>query len=157
MTLGTVLALLGAAVAVGLAGAGSAIGVGKAGQAASGVTSEDPDKFVKCLIVELLPATQGIYGFIIAFLVLLKINALGDIAALSTMAGFGIFAACLPIAITGLLSGIHQGKVAASGIALIGKRPEASSRAIIFTAMVETYALLGLIASFLAVFLPAWA
>ncbi|MFI3229457.1 MAG: V-type ATP synthase subunit K [Bacillota bacterium] len=157
MTLGTVMALLGAALAVGLAGIGSAIGVGKAGQAAAGVTAEDPDKFVKCLILELLPATQGIYGFIIAFLVLLKIDALGDIVQLSTMGGLGILAACLPIALTGLGSGIHQGKVAVSGMSLIAKHPDASARAIIFTAMVETYALLGLLISFMAVFLPAWA
>lgn len=156
MSLGTILALVGAALAVGLAGIGSSIGVSRAGQAASGVVSEDPDKFIKCLILELLPATQGLYGFIIAFLVLLKVNALSGIVSLSVMGGAGILASCLPIAITGLFSGMYQGKVAASGIALVAKRPEESSRAIIFTAMVETYALLGLIASFLGVFIPAW-
>ena len=59
--LGLVYALLGAAVAVFLAGAGSAIGVGIAGQAASGVVTEDPSKFAKVLIMQLLPGTQGIY------------------------------------------------------------------------------------------------
>lgn len=155
LSLGTILALTGAALAVGLAGIGSAVGVGKAGQAAAGVVSEDPDKFIKCLVLQLLPATQGIYGFIIGFLVLLKLNAIGGaIIALSTMAGGCMFAACMPMAITGLASGIYQGKVAVSGIALVAKRPEESTRAIIFAAMVETYALLGLLISFLAVFLP---
>lgn len=156
MSLGTVLALIGAGIAVGLAGAGSAIGVGLAGQAAAGVTSEDPDKFIKCLILQLIPGTQGIYGFIIGFLVLLKLEVFTGMVNLTTHSGFSLLAACLPIALTGLVSGMHQGKVAASGIALIAKRPEEMTRAIIFAAMVETYALLGLIASFLAVFLPSY-
>lgn len=157
MTIGTFLAILGAALAAGLAGIGSAIGVGRAGQAAAGVVSEDPDKFIKCLILQLIPGTQGIYGFIIAFLALLKINVFGGIAQLSLAAGTGMLAACLPIAIAGLASGIHQGNVAVSGIALIAKKPEESTKAIIMAAMVETYALLGLIVSFLAVFIPDYA
>lgn len=157
MTLGTFLALLGAAFAVGLSGVGSAIGVGKAGQAAAGVISEDPDKFIKCLILELLPGTQGLYGFIIGFLVMLKLNVFASIAQISTAAGLGMFAACLPMAVAGLLSAIHQGKVAASGVALVAKRPEESTKAIVLTVMIETYALLGLIMSFLAVFIPDYA
>ena len=119
--LGTTLALFGAAIAVALSGIGSSIGVGKAGQASAGVVSEDPDKFMKCLILQLLPATQGIYGFIVAFLVLIKVNAFGGFlldsgALLSTAGGIGILAACLPIGIVGLFSAIHQGKVAVSSI-----------------------------------------
>ena len=72
--LGIVYALLGAAVAVFLAGAGSAIGVGIAGQAASGVVSEDPSKFAKVLIMQLLPGTQGIYGLLVGFITLSKIG-----------------------------------------------------------------------------------
>ena len=72
--LGIVYALLGAAVAVFLAGAGSALGVGIAGQAASGVMAEDPSKFAKVLILQLLPGTQGLYGLIIGFVTLSKIG-----------------------------------------------------------------------------------
>ena len=57
--MGIVFALLGAAIAVLFAGAGSALGVGIAGQAAAGVVSEDPSKFAKVLIIQLLPGTQG--------------------------------------------------------------------------------------------------
>lgn len=155
--LGTALALVGAALAVGLSGVGSSIGVSRAGQAASGVTSEDPDKFMKCLLLQLLPATQGIYGFIVGFLVLLKVNALGGIVAISTASGIGILASCLPIAISGLFSAIHQGNVAVAAIGMVAKRPEESGKGMLMTAMVETYALLGFLTSFLAVFIPAWA
>ena len=150
--LGTVLALFGAAIAVALSGIGSSIGVGKAGQASAGVVS---------LILQLLPATQGIYGFIVAFLVLIKVNAFGGFlldsgALLSTAGGIGILAACLPIGIVGLFSAIHQGKVAVSSIGLVAKRPEESTKGILMCAMVETYALLGLLISILAVFIPNW-
>lgn len=155
--LGTVLALVGAALAVGLSGTGSAMGVARAGQAAAGVTAEDPDKFMKCLILQLLPATQGIYGFIIGFLVLLKTGVFGGLTLMSVVGGIGILAGCLPIAIAGLFSGIHQGNVAASSIGLVAKRPEESTKGMLMTAMVETYALLGFLASFLIVFIPDWA
>ena len=109
--LGIVFALLGAAVAVFLAGAGSAIGVGVAGQAASGVVTEDPSKFAKVLIMQLLPGTQGIYGLLVGFLTLSKVGLLGGGGVEIDLAtGLLIFAACLPIGIVGLISGKHQGQ-----------------------------------------------
>lgn len=115
--LGIVYALLGAAVAVFLSGAGSALGVGIAGQAASGVVSEDPSKFAKVLILQLLPGTQGLYGLIIGFVTLSKIGLLGGGAAeISVTTGLLILAACLPIGIVGLISGRSQGKTAAASL-----------------------------------------
>lgn len=153
MSLGIFYAILGAALAAVFAGIGSAVGVGLAGQAAAGLTAEDPDKFSKALILELLPGTQGIYGLIIAFIVFIKIQLFGDMVALTDAQGLAIMAGCLPMAIVGLISGIYQGKVAASNIAMIAKRPEAFGKGITITAMVETYALLALLISFLAVFM----
>ena len=77
--LGIVYALLGAAVAVFLAGTGSAIGVGIAGQAASGVVTEDPSKFAKVLILQLLPGTQGIYGLLVGLLRFPKSDFLAEV------------------------------------------------------------------------------
>ena len=150
--LGIVYALLGAAVAVFLSGAGSALGVGIAGQAASGVVSEDPSKFAKVLILQLLPGTQGLYGLIIGFVTLSKIGLLGGGAAeISVTTGLLILAACLPIGIVGLISGRSQGKTAAASIGIIAKKPDQFGKAMIFPAMVETYAILALLISFLAV------
>ena len=105
MTLGMVYALLGAALAVLLAGAGSSIGVGIAGRAAAGVVTEDPSKFAKVLIMQLLPGTQGIYGLLVGFITLSKIGLLGGGAAsIDTNTGLLILAACLPIAVVGLIS-----------------------------------------------------
>ncbi len=151
--MGMVLALAGAALASGLAGIGSAIGVGKAGQAAAGVVTEDPSKFSKVLIMQLLPGTQGIYGLLIAFITLNQIGILGGGAqALSLAKGCMYLAACLPIAIVGLLSAVSQGKAAAAGIMMIAKKPDQMSKGMIFAAMVETYAILALLISILAIF-----
>ena len=106
MTIGTVLGMLGAACAALFAGIGSAIGVGIAGKAAAGVTAEDPDKFSKVLVLQLLPGTQGIYGLLTAFLAFMQLGLFGDIAQLSTAAGLPLFAACLPLAFVGLPSAI---------------------------------------------------
>lgn len=150
--LGIVYALLGAATAVFLSGAGSALGVGIAGQAASGVMSEDPSKFAKVLIMQLLPGTQGLYGLIIGFVTLSKIGLLGGGAAdVSVQTGLLILAACLPIGIVGLISGKSQGRTAAAAIGIIAKKPDQFGKAMLFPAMVETYAILALLISFLAV------
>lgn len=150
--LGIVYALLGAAVAVFLAGAGSAIGVGVAGQAAAGVVTEDPSKFAKVLILQLLPGTQGIYGLLVGFIVLSKTGILGgELAAITPQIGLMILAACLPIGIVGLISGIHQGRTAVASIGIIAKKPDQFAKSMLFPAMVETYAILALLISILAV------
>ena len=150
--MGMVYALLGAAVAVFLAGAGSALGVGIAGQAASGVMAEDPSKFAKVLILQLLPGTQGLYGLIIGFVTLSKIGLLGGGPVdVSVQTGLLILAACLPIGIVGLISGKSQGKTAAAAIGIVAKKPDQFGKAMLFPAMVETYAILALLISFLAV------
>ena len=150
--LGIVYALLGAAVAVFLAGTGSAIGVGIAGQAASGVVTEDPSKFAKVLIMQLLPGTQGIYGLLVGFITLSKVGLLGgSVADLDVKTGLLILAACLPIGIVGLLSAISQGKTAAAAIGIVAKKPDQFGKAMLFPAMVETYAIIALLISILAV------
>ena len=152
ITLGTALAFGGAAIAAALAGVGSAMGVDIAGQAGSGVISEDPDKFGNVLVLQALPGTQGIYGLLIAFIIVLNIGVIdGNIKELSTFQGLALLFSGLPIGIGGLLSGIYQGKVAASGIYLCAKRPEETGKGIILTAMVETYAVLSLLISFIMV------
>ena len=148
---GNFLAVLGAALAVGLGGIGSAKGVGIAGEAAAGLIAEDPDKFGQTLILQALPGTQGIYGFLVGIMVMLNCGFLGGNAALTASQGMYVLAACLPCALTGLISGIHQGRVAAAGINVVAKRPNQVSQAMIYAAMVETYAILGLLISILLV------
>jgi V/A-type H+/Na+-transporting ATPase subunit K len=152
ISLGLALAVLGAATAATLAGIGSALGVGIAGQASAGLVSEDPEKFGKVLLLEALPGTQGIYGFLGAVLVLQKVGLLGGgVVDISTAVGWQILFAALPIALTGLMSGWLQGKVSAAGVGIAAKQPKAVGKAIILSAMVETYAVLGLLVTILLV------
>lgn len=150
MSLGLTLAILGGALAVFLAGIGSAIGVGLAGQAASGVMSEDPSKFGSMLLLAALPGTQGIYGFLSGFLVILKLGLIGGTALAPTVQqGLQIMFACFPVAFAGLISAIHQGKVCAAGIYMVAKQPKEMTKPMVLAALVETYAVLGLLATVL--------
>lgn len=151
MNLGLFFALLGAAFAVGFAGAGSAKGVGIASEAASGVITEEPEKFGKLLVLQLLPGTQGLYGLIIGVMVLLNTGILGGIAPETLAQGLAYFAACMPMAIGGYFSAASQGRVCVTGVHIVAKRPEESSKAIVSASLVELYALLAFIVSFLMV------
>ena len=143
---GFVFAALGAALAVGLSGIGSSKGVGLVGEAATGLITEQPEKFGKALVLQLLPGTQGLYGFVIGFLVFSKMSS-----TMSLEQGMYLLGACLPIALTGLWSGIAQGRVAAAAIQILAKKPEHNTKGIVLAAMVETYALLGFVISFMLV------
>ncbi len=151
MELGQFFAILGAAVAVGFAGVGSAIGVGIVGQSAAGVVSEDPDKFGQALLLQALPGTQGIYGLLIGFIIMTKIGVIGGMVDISTSTGLLFLAGGIPMGLVGFLSAIYQGKAAAAGVGLIAKRPEELGKAITFAVLVETYAVLALLASFLMI------
>ena len=148
---GIVFALAGAVLAALLAGIGAAIGVGMAGEAAAGVITEDDSKFGKVLILQLLPGTQGIYGLLIAFITLSQIGVFGGNAEMSLEKGLLYLAACLPMAIVGYASAIRQARASVASIAVVAKKPESFGKAMIFPAMVETYAILALLISILAV------
>lgn len=150
MTIGLLLAIAGGALAVILGGIGSAIGVGLAGQAASGVMSEDPGKFGSVLLLVALPGTQGIYGFLSGFLVILKLGLIsGTVLQPTVNQGWAVFFACLPVGVAGLVSAIHQGKVCTSGVHMVAKQPKESVKPMVLAALVETYAVLGLLATVL--------
>lgn len=148
MDYGMALALVGAGLASLMAGIGSAIGIGIAGRSAAGVLSEKPERYGQMFIMVVLPGTQGLYGFLAAFLVMLKMNffGTGGVPEISVSLGWQIIAACLPVAFAGLVSAIHQGKVCASGILMAAKRPEMAFKAgVIYAVFVELYAMLGLV------------
>ncbi len=151
MNLGLFFSVLGAALAVGLAGMGSSKGVGIASEAASAVISNDPSKFGKMLVLQLLPGTQGLYGLIIAIMIMLNTGILGGEAVTDLGTGLAYCAAALPIGLGGYFSGKAQGRVCAAGCSLTAKRPEESSKAIVSASLIELYALLGFIISFLIV------
>lgn len=144
---GLAIGLLGAALAAVLACIGSAKGTGIAGEAGAGLVSEDPSKFGKAMIMQVIPGTQGLYGFVIWFLAQNQILSVG--ADMTIAQGCQYFAACMPIALGGWISAIAQGKVAAASINILAKKPDDWSKGMIFCITVEFYAILCLLASFL--------
>ena len=148
MEYGVALAFAGAGLAALVAGIGSAIGIGIAGRSATGVLSEKPERYGQMFIMVVLPGTQGLYGFLGAFLIMLKMNFFGQggIIPVSPELGWQIFAASLPVGLAGLVSAIHQGKVCSGGILMAAKRPEMAFKAgVIYAVFVELYAMLGLV------------
>ena len=150
---GNNLAILGAALATFLAGIGSAKGVNLVAKATAGLISEEPDKFGKAFLLQALPMTQGIYGLVTAFMILFKIGMIGggEVAQLTVAQGAYYLFASLPLAICGLYSAIKQGEVAAAGIAVVAKKPDAAGKAVISASLVETYAILAVLVSVLLV------
>lgn len=144
---GTIIAFFAVALAIIVPGIGSAIAVSKAGQKAAGVCSEKPELYSKVQVLVFLPATQGIYGFLVAFMMFSQITGGGQFATMSSGMGWAYIGAALPVAIVGFLSALYQSKVCVAGMAMVAKQPSTSGRAIIMGGLVETYAIIALIIS----------
>ena len=143
---GTILGVLAVALAVFLSGMGSAKGVGMAGEAAAALTVDQPEKFGKALVLQLLPGTQGLYGFVIGFFIM---NQLG--AGVDFERGFYLLMAALPVAIVGFYSAQKQARVAIAGINILAKNEDEFVKGIVYSVMVELYAILGFVISLLLV------
>ncbi len=151
-SIGFGVALAGGALAAGMGAAGSAIGCGLAGEMAAGVLSEDPDKFGQMLILQALPGTQAIYSLVVAILVMVKLQVFGGSSGLYDLPlakGIAVFAACLPCMLGEFVSAIWQGRASVGAAGLVAKRPDAFGKSVILPALVETFALLSLIATIL--------
>ena len=147
---GLAIALIGSGLAVGLSCVGSAKGTGIAGEAGTGLLCEDPSKSGKVMVLQLLPGTQGLYGLVVWFFALIQMGMMdGSAVGLSVAEGMRYFAACMPMAIGGLLSAIAQGRVAAGSINILAKKPDDWSKGLILCGIVEFYAILSLLASML--------
>ncbi len=146
---GMIMAILGMICATVIPGIGSAKSVASTGEAAAALTTEQPEKFGQALILELLPGTQGLYGFIIAFFIFMNIG--GAAGSDGMVHGLQLLGAGLPISIVGYSSAILQGRVATAGMHIPAKKPEASTKGFLYAAMVETYAILGFVISILFV------
>ncbi|MDD5773325.1 MAG: V-type ATP synthase subunit K [bacterium] len=149
---GITLAVIGAIITIVFSGFGASKGISIAAAPAAGIMSENPDMFGKLLIMVALPGTQGIYGFVTGFLVFLKVGIIGGtLQPVSLNQGIQILAICAFQSFIELTSAIYQGQVAAYGIVMTGKKPEASMKGVIMAVLVETYAVLGLLAGILGI------
>ena len=140
--------LAGAGLAAALCAIGSAKGTGMTGEAGAGLLCEDPAKFGKVLILQVIPGTQGLYGLVVWFFAIFRMGLLsGSLPELTIAQGFQYLAACLPMALGGLFSAIAQGRVAAASINILAKKPDDWSKGMVLCITVEFYAILSLVAT----------
>lgn len=143
--------IIGCALSVGIAGIGSAMGLMLAGSSAVAVTGEKPELFGKCLVFQVLPMTQAVYGLLTAILLMMGAGLLGGAggADLSNpMLGLSAIGIGLVVGLTGI-SAANQGQVASSSIAATARNPDVAARGIIYTVMPETIAIFGLLVGIL--------
>ncbi|MCX6357049.1 MAG: V-type ATP synthase subunit K [Candidatus Aureabacteria bacterium] len=144
-------AAAGAMAAVMFACVGSAKGIRIAGSQAAGVLSEQPELFGKLLVLIALPGTQGFYGFICAIMIALRCGFITGKISVSPLAGAGVFFVGFCTGIVEWQSAIYQGETSAAAINLTAKKPDESGRAILLPALVETYAVIALLAAMLMI------
>jgi len=144
---GQTLAFIGIFLSVGLCGIGSAKGVGIVGEAGAGLMTEDPAKFPQILVLQIIPSTNGIYGFVAAMIAMVKIDVFNGVTPLDFGEGALVLAACLPIAFVGFLAAIAQARVVAGMVSVIAKRPEEMAKGIMVAAMVEFFPIIALLVS----------
>lgn len=140
---GVGLTVIGGMLALMLGGWGSARGLRIAGAQTTGVLSEKPELFGKCFVLTILPATQGLYGFVSMILIAGRAGVIGKTEAVPTPAqGMMLFLIGLTAGVVLYFSAVYQGETCAACINLTGKRPEEGGRSLLFPIMVEFYALL---------------
>lgn len=140
-------AMIGAAAVFSLGGIGSAKGIRISASQAGGVLAEQPELFGKLLVIMALPGTQGFYSLITAILIGMWSGLFGGKVTLHPMQGIAIMAIGIGTGMVEWLSAIYQGETSAAAINLVAKKPDSSGRAILLPALVETYALLGLLSA----------
>ncbi len=138
MTLELILGYLGLGLVLALAGIGSAIGTTIAGNAAEGGLKKRPEASGNFMVLSALPATQGIYGFVAFFMLLGKLKA-------DPAFGLVIFGIGLSVGLVCMLSAIRQGKVCANGIVGVSQGHDVFTNTLIYAALPEFYAILGLV------------
>jgi V/A-type H+-transporting ATPase subunit K len=137
------LIIIGCALSMGIAGIGSALGLMLAGSSAVAVTG-------KCLVFQVLPMTQAVYGLLTAILLMMGAGLLGGSGAdlSNPMIGVSAIGIGLVVGLTGI-SAANQGQVASSSIAATARNPDVAARGIIYTVMPETIAIFGLLVGIL--------
>ena len=133
--------ILALALCMILCGTGSALALFKTGSAAAGVIGEDPKKYSKVFVLSVLPATQGIYGFVVALIGMSSLTSVD----MTVAQGLAVLFETLPMTLVGLISAYFQGKTSISAIQAVAKEDSISGKMILFPAMVETYAILALV------------
>lgn len=135
-----ILGYLGLGLVLALSGIGSAIGTTAAGNAAEGALKKKPEASGSYMVLSALPATQGIYGFVAFFMMLGKVAEQGAV----------VFGVGLSVGLVCMISAIRQGQVCANGIVGVSQGHNVFTNTLIYAALPEFYAILGLVGALMA-------
>ena len=138
-----ILGYLGLGLVLALAGIGSSYGPTIAGNAAEGALKRKPEASGSYLLLSALPSTQGIYGFVAFFIMLGKFTS-------GTISGMLCFGIGLSVGLACMISGIRQGQVCANGIVGVSQGHDVVTNTLIYAALPEFYAILGLVGAIMA-------
>ena len=141
-----IMTIVGIVVSIVLSGVGSSRGAAMVGKAAAALISEQPEKFGQALVLQMMSASQGLYGFIVGFLIFINIS---DNMAFEL--GLRCLGAGLLMGLSGYLTAIQQSSISTAGIQILAKKPEHSTKGVLFSAMIETYAIFAFVVSVLIV------
>ena len=130
-----ILGYLGLGLVLALSGIGSAIGTTTAGNAAAGALKKKPEASGSYMVLSALPATQGIYGFVAFFMMLSKVAEAGAV----------VFGVGVSVGLVCMISAIRQGQVCANGIVGVSQGHNVFTNTLIYAALPEFYAILGLV------------
>jgi ATP synthase subunit C. len=128
-----ILGYLGLGLVLALAGIGSAIGTTIAGNRRRRRPQKKPEASGNYMVLSALPATQGIYGFVAFFMM----RSMENPAV--------VFGVGLSVGLVCMLSAIRQGQVCANGIVGISQGHNVFTNTLIYAALPEFYAILGLV------------
>jgi len=144
------LVLVGLAVALAVAVPGilAAMSVAMTGVAAAGLVAEDPKKFSKVFVLEVIPGTQGFYGFISGMLIMIATKMLTKQPSITTGMGLTVLVAAIPAILQGFTA-YYQALITTVGVSSVAKKEETFGSCVLFAIMVETYAILGFLSTFL--------
>ena len=133
--LNLILGYLGLGPVLALSGIGSAMGTTTAGNAAEGALKRKPEGSGNYMVLSALPATQGIYGFVAFFMLMSKVAESGAM----------VFGIGVSVGLVCMISAIRQGQVCANGIVGISQGHDVFTNTLIYAALPEFYAILGLV------------
>jgi len=145
-----IMTALGIALSIVLSGIGSARGAAMIGKAAAALISEQPEKFGQSLVLQMMSASQGLYGFIVSFLIFM--NSFMNAGIVITFeSALRYLSAGLIMGVAGYMTAIPQSVAATAGIQILAKKPEHSTKGVLYSAMIETYAIFAFVVSVLFV------
>jgi V/A-type H+/Na+-transporting ATPase subunit K len=150
-----VLSYIGVGISVGLAAIGSSLGSSLVASTGASLVAKEPEKFSQILILSALPSSQSLYGLLFGIIIMLRTGLINGqlVEGMTTTIGWQFLFSAVPVGVACLFSGYAQGQVAASAVKIVAENPTNLNQGIVLAALIESFAIFGLIISILIAFI----